>query len=218
MDRLFPTRNWVASFLAVCVVATSTGCSGLLVTALYLVKGYDIPADYKGLEKKRVVVFCSPPASLEYRYAGADRELAKRVGILLQQNVKGIDVVNPAEVENWTDERDMEDVTDLAKAVKADMVVHVELEDFNLQKGSTLYQGQANVVLKVLDMQDGGREAYEKNLNQILYPINSGVPAQEKPIQVFRRQYISVLAEHIAKHFYKHDPHMDFATDTLAHY
>ncbi len=30
----------------------------------------------------------------------------------------------------------------------------------------------------------------------------------------FRRQYMAVLAEHIARHFYAHDPRADFASDT----
>ena len=100
------------------------------------------PAECEALEGQRVVVVCRPPSSHEYRYAGASRSVAKRVSELLVKNVKRIDVVNPREVDNWVDESDWGDFRELAKAVHADKVVYIELDDFELYKGKTLYQGK----------------------------------------------------------------------------
>jgi hypothetical protein len=132
------------------------------------------------------------------------------------QNVKGIDVVNPREVDNWVDESDWGDFRELAEAVKADMVVHVEMDDFELFKGKTLYQGRSNVTVSVYDMRERGRLVWEKSLGEILYPLNSGIPAQDKPVQQFEREFVSIVAERIAINFYKHDPHAAFAMDALA--
>ena len=61
--------------------------------------------------------------------------------------MKDIDVVNPREVDNWVDESDWGDFKELAQAVHADKVVYIELNDFELYKGKTLYQGQADVTV-----------------------------------------------------------------------
>ena len=107
-------------------------------------------------------------------------------------------------------------MSQLASAVKAQMVVQIDLEDFSLDKGSTLRQGKADVRVTVLDMEKNGDEVYEKTLNEILFPFNGGVPVQEAPEAQFRRQFITLVSERIARHFYKHDPHADFATDNQA--
>ena len=50
----------------------------------------------------------------------------------------------------------------------------------------------------VYDMQDNGKRAWERNLGQVLYPTNSGIPAQDKPVQHFQRDFVMVLANRIA--------------------
>ena len=219
MDRSRPPLRFAALLIAGLLVTTASGCIHMLLfTPYYLLKGHDVPADYKGLEGKRVVVVCRPPTSLEYRYGSVDREIAKRVGSLLAQNVKKIDVVKWTDVEQWIDEQDFEDVDQLGKAVKAQMVVEIDLEEFSLDKGSTLRQGKANLTLTVYDMENGGQDVYQKPLNEILYPFNGGVPVQEKPEVEFRREFLTIVSERIGRHFYKHDPHLDFASDSDAYH
>ena len=207
-----------ALLLALVSLLPSTGCLHLLMaTGIYLWDGGNlVPAECEALEKHRVVVVCRPPASSEYSFAGASRDLAKRVSDLLEMNVPGIEVVNQKEVDNWIDESDLTDFKDVAKAVKADMVVHVELDSFDLYKGKTLYQGNSEITVTVYDMQDKGRRVWERNLGQILYPVNSAVPAQDKPVQHFQRDFTIVLADRIARNFYKHEANADFAMDALS--
>jgi len=119
--------------------------------------GNVVPPEYDGLEKQRVVVVCRPPSSHEYRHAGASRNISQRVSELLVKNVKGIDVVNPREVDNWVDESDWGDFKELARAVHADKVVYVEMNEFELYKGKTLYQGQADVSVTIYDMNHKSR-------------------------------------------------------------
>lgn len=213
----FGTRL-VALLLALVTLLPSTGCLHLLMaTGIYLWDGGNIvPAECDALQKKRVVVVCRPPASSEYSFAGASRELAKRVSDLLEMNVPGIEIVNQKEVDNWIDESDLIDFKDVAKAVKADMVVHVELDTFDLYKGKTLYQGNSEITVTVYDMKEKGKRVWERNLGQILYPMNSAIPAQDKPVQQFQRDFVIVLANQIARNFYKHEANADFAMDALS--
>lgn len=210
--------NYIAALsLAISPILAAGGCAPLLATGIYVLQGGNlVPAECDELKNQRVVVVCRPPASHEYRHAGASRNLSTVVSRLLVENVKGIDVVDPGEVDNWIDESDWGDFKELAKAVHADRVVYIELNNFELFKGKTLYQGNAEIKVSVYDMQEKRRVLWEDDLGEILYPSNSGIPAQDKPVQQFEREFVAIVAERIAENFYKHDPHSAFAIDALA--
>jgi hypothetical protein len=193
-----------------------SGCK-MVPGIAYLIMGNDIEAEYEELQGKRVMVVCRPPSTLDFRFGGVDRKISKRVGALLSQNVKEIDVVKHSDVEEWTDERGWADLEELATEVKADLIVRIDLEDFDLLKGPTLYQGRAETLITVIDMNDGGREVWTKPMGEVLFPENSAVPAQEKALGHFQRQYLELLSQRIARHFYKHDAYVNFATDSVAH-
>jgi hypothetical protein len=203
--------------LATAALLPSSGCPAMLATGLYVWEGGNLaPAECDVLRGERVVVVCRPPSSHDFRYAGASRGVAQGVSELLVKNVKGIDVVNPREVDNWVDESDWGDFQELAEAVHANKVVHIELDNFELYKGKTLYQGSADVTVKVYDMKNRGKVEWEKKLGELLYPTNSGIPAQDKPVQQFEHEFVAIVAENIAINFYKHDPHASFAIDAMA--
>ena len=221
MDRSRAHAVAINRFLALVfgasMLVSAGGCPAMLATVIYVWEGGNwAPAECDELHGERVVVICRPPTSHEYRHAGASRAISQNVSELLVENVKKIDVVNPREVDNWVDESDWGDFRELAEAVRADMVVHIEMDDFELYKGTTLYQGKANVTVSVYDMNDRSRLVWEKQLGEILYPTNSGIPAQDKPVQHFEREFVQVVAERIAMNFYRHDPHGTFAMDALA--
>jgi len=221
MDRS-PVRlvaaNQVAALLLVGVaLISSTGCTAMLATGLYVLNGGNmVPGEFDGLKGERVVVVCRPPSSHDFRHAGAARGVAARVSEKLVKNLKDVDVVNPREVDKWVDESDWGDWRDLAKAVNASRVVQIELEDFELYKGKTLYQGQTDVTVTVYDAKDRGKELWNKHLGEVLYPTNSGIPAQDKPVQAFEREFVDIVADRVATNFYRHDPNEAFAMDAMA--
>ena len=215
--RFVATNQLGALLLAAAMLLAASGCPAMLATGIYVWEGGNlVPAECEALKGERVVVMCRPPSSHEYRHAGASRNIAERVSELLVKNVKGIDVVNPREVDNWVDESDWGDFRELAEAVRADLVVHIELDDFELYKGKTLYQGRADVTVSVYDMRDHSRLVWDNHLGEVLYPINSGIPAQDKPVQQFEREFVEIVADQIAVNFYRHDPHAAFAMDAKA--
>ena len=62
-----------------------------------------------------------------------------------------IKTVNQRKVAKWTDENTWEEYAEVGKAMKADMVVGINLEGFSLFQGQTLYQGKANATVRVYD-------------------------------------------------------------------
>ena len=218
MDRSRSTTAWLPLALVIAALVTTSGClSQLLATGVYLMDGGNLaPAECEALEDQRVVVFCRPPASYEFRHAGAPRAIAARVSELLEMNVPGIDMVPQKQVDNWIDENDADDFKELGKAVKADLVVYIDLGHFELFKGKTVYQGNADVTVSVHDMNDDARRVWDKPMGEVLYPIHSGIAVQDKPVEQFQREFIEVVSSEIGIHFYRHDPHANFAIDALA--
>jgi hypothetical protein len=219
MDRSWLRHGSLAAALTLvaAVVLVSLGCRTMLTTAAYLIKGTDVDAEYEGLKEKRVVVVCRPVADLTFRSPTVDRDLAKEVGKLLAKNVKKIRVVPQKEVSEWTDEHLWSDYLEVGEALKADMVVGIDLYDFNLLLDQTLYQGRASTAVRVFDCRAGGDPVFERELQQVVYPPNVGVPTSDRSSEgAFEREFVRVLADHIGRYFYAHDPYADYAMDAKA--
>jgi hypothetical protein len=216
---LLAQSRWFALGLTLLLLSSSTGCiHTLLATGIYLWQGGNVvPAQCDKLDGERVVVVCRPPSTNEYRHAGAARSIGKRVSALLKENVKKVDMVSPSEVDNWIDEQDWENFKDLGRSVQATRVVYIELDSFDLYKGTTLYQGDADVRVTVYDMTTrDGEEVWTRNVGQVLFPRNAGIPSADKSVQEFQNQFVEVVSVQTASLFYKHDPNAHFALDAVA--
>ena len=216
MTRPF-LRHWlVLSTLVVAVLLPSLGCRTGLMTVMYLWKGTDVDPDFAGLKGKKVAVVCRPLVSLQYRDIGVSNDLAEEIAKLLKEKVPKIEVVEQRKVAKWVDENSWEEYVEVGRGVKADMVVGVDLEQFSIYQGQTLYQGKANATLRVYDCQQNGKLVFEKIVPPSVYPPSGGVSTSDRDERLFRREFITILADQIARHFYAHDPHADLALDAAA--
>ena len=220
MDRSF-LRYGYRPFAVVLISAwlsVASGCTSLLSTVLWVTGADRIPAKFDGLREKRVAVVCRPVAALTYGRSHVAKDLARQVGRRLRANVRKIEVIEHRKVAEWLDESPSDDYeyVELADALEADMVVVIELKNFDILQGQTLYQGKADVDLAVYDCTEGSKMVYEEELPQSVYPPISGVETSAKPESEFRREYLHVLAEQIGRYFYPHDPRADFAMDARA--
>src|SRR5688572_8823706 len=129
----------LALLLVALLALGSPGCN-LVATVMYVVNGTNEPAAFPGLKGKRVAVVCRPVMTLQFNSdnGSVSRDLSKQVTSLLKKNVPKIDVVDYREVAQWTDENDWEDFIKIGKALNVDMVVGIDLMDFNLFKDMTL--------------------------------------------------------------------------------
>ena len=213
-----PSYRQTAALVMVLAAALlpALGCQSVMLTAMYLFQGTDVDPDFKELKGKKVVVVCRPMVSLQYRNANVNRELAQQITRLLQEKVPKIKTVDQRKITKWTDENTWEEYAEVGKAMKADMVVGVDLEGFSLYQGQTLYQGNANATVRVYDCTKSGKMVFEKILPPSVYPRDSAVPTSERTEPEFRREFVLVLADQIARHFYAHDPYADVAQDANA--
>ncbi|MDZ7616699.1 MAG: hypothetical protein U1E05_06825, partial [Patescibacteria group bacterium] len=213
MTRRLPvSRLLLVLLLPAALIASTAGCAAF-TTAMYLMGANDIPAEFKGLKGKKVAVVCRPVASVAFRDTGAAQDLAREVNRLLAKNVAKVQMVDQQKVAAWVDERYDGDYsfTEAGEAFDADMVVGIELQEFSLHMGQTLYQGKANVRFVVHDMRDGQRVVFDRELPQIAWPPNGGIETSERQESLFRSQFIRVVSDQVGRYFYAHDPASNFA-------
>ena len=198
-------------------IAFNGGCTSALVTAMYMIKGNVVDPEYKGLANKKVAVVCRPVVQLSFANTNGgkiDADIARELGDKLKANIRKVKIVNPQTVEEWTDAHEWTNYKEIGEGVQADMVVGIDLQDFQLYAGQTLFQGKAKATVKVYDMKDGGRVVYTKHMPQAVYPPNAGRSTTEMQPDQFRREFIEVLAEEVGRLFYAHDTKLDYARDT----
>jgi hypothetical protein len=209
MDR--PSVRY--GMVLVLALAAAAGCQSALTTAMFLIKGTDVDPDFAGLKGKKVAVVCRPQVTLQYNNTTVARDLAQKITLLLQQQVPKIHTVDQQKVLKWTDENTWEEYSEVGKAMKADIVVGVDLESFSIFQGQTLYQGKADATIRVYNCREGHKMVFEKILPHAVYPPSAGIATSERTEAEFRREFVAVLADQIARHFYAHDPYADIAQD-----
>lgn len=208
----FRSVGWCAALV---LLVAAAGCTGPLLTAAYLLGYGDTQAEFKGLKKKRVVVVCRPLVELQYSNMNASKMISRGVVNLLRKNVSKIDVVDSQKTDEWLDSNNSNQYSEIGRAFDADLVIGIDLLDFSIYQGQTLFRGKANYEIKVIDCQTG-QIVFQKSPNACVWPPNTGVPTSEKQESQFRQQFVGVVADEIARHFYAYDHREKFAQDSAA--
>lgn len=206
-------RCWCAVLLAALLLVPSTGCS-IAGAVMYFIKGNKTEARCTALEGKRVAVVCVSGAGTGPISEG--ETLANRVGLLLKQNVKKIDLVSSKEVSDWRDQNnwDQIDYKSIGRGVKADMVLAIDLETFSIHDDQTLLRGRAKIKSAVYDMTNKGQLVFSDGPKEFIFPEHGAQHIVENELN-FKRIYLDRLAKDIATKFYAYDKIDDFAQEAV---
>lgn len=205
------SRYAIASLMLL-VAMTNIGCVGALANLFYVLKGHEIPAEYSEFESKSVAIVVNTKASAYGPDSLADT-LERFVTMKLVSNVPDIKIIPKGEIENWFDINgtDTSRLTEMGTAVKADYVLSIDMADYTIREGSTIYKGQSEITLSVINCSTGDT-TYTVGPNHMEYPEN-GRPAIQTNDRKFETFYLAWLSERIAQQFYNHDAHKSFADD-----
>ncbi len=216
MERRPASRRGLGALLGLVLLslATACGCQAVMFSAMYLFQGTTVDADFDGLSKKKVVVVCRQAPGMEFSDP-VSKDLVKLVTARLLKNGYKIEVVDPSKVERWEDENTWDEFLTVGRAMKADMVLGIDLEQFSIREGQTVFQGKANATVKVLDCKTG-KEAFSKPIAPLIYPPNHVISVADRQEADFRREFEDVLAERLARFFHPHDPNDDIGLDAAA--
>jgi hypothetical protein len=136
------------------------------------------------------------------------------VGMQLSRNVRKARVIDQREVARWIDENAWVDYPTLGKSLDADLVVGIDLEQFRMHEGSTLYRGRATANVRVYDVAEK-KVLFEKRIDDFTFPGDSAVPSSDRTESQFRAMFLQVLAGRIARSFHAYDSRATFAEENL---
>lgn len=199
--------------LSVSMVIGLAGC-GAIVNIAHVIWGNKAPAEYSGLEDKRVAVVCVMK-SARYGRERTPELLARLIELTLQKEVAGIEIVPHEEVANWTDNHDWDDVdyNEIGRAVNAERVLAIELSSYSLHDDPTLYKGRADVEINVYDITNRGRVRFHKDLFDYEFPANGFRPAVGTSERKFEQKFLRMLSIKIANYFYDYEIATTVASD-----
>ncbi len=207
-------RKFICFLLMLICFSPLVGCIGLVANLLNVVGGGLVPAAFAGLRDRKVAVVCVSNSQL-FGPTNTSAEVSVRINRLLKNKVKHIQLVSYQEVADWIDRNnwDMVDFRTIGEGVGADMVVAIDIDSLSIHEGKTMYKGRSDVHIVVYDIHSG-HEVYAKSPPQIVYPVTGGV--FDIPERRFRKQFLDILADRLARNFYAYDINEDYARDVEA--
>ncbi|MCY2975498.1 MAG: hypothetical protein NTW52_12620 [Planctomycetota bacterium] len=206
-------KRSICLVLIVAGLASTTGCAQYLANIIGVFNGPPVPAEFKGLEGKRVAVV----ASTESGICGDETSirLAGNVRGILTKNLPKSTFVSQEDVDQWLNHRTPGDnnLNSIGKGVQADYVVSADVKGLRLKDGQTLFQGKSDITCTVTDVKTG-KTVFTKSLPQYTYPVMAGQSATETTEDNFRRAYLMVVSDKLSRLFYAHEIGQDFAIDS----
>lgn len=201
--------------LALILVVAATGCIQEMAQLFYVIKGHESPPAFDGLEQKKVAIVCLSDVSA-YGPDTLSYTVTKQVSAKLMTSKEKVNVVPPMEVEEFIDHHGWKEssVVELGQAVEADFVLVIDISAYSIRDGQTLYKGRSDITLKVFDIADDGRLAYQNGPNEFVFPEN-GRPVMQSTPRQFEAFYLARLTDFVSRMFITHD-HMDsFASNAM---
>jgi hypothetical protein len=206
-------RQKLLCIAAVAVCTGNVGCIQFAANMIHAIRGSDLPAEYAGLAEKRVAVICSVDGTVASEASGS--VLTSYISSALNQNLPKTTVIGQEEVDRWLEIEgwSSNDALAIGKGVKADQVVSVQVSNFKLREGATLYRGSCDIRVSVYDINADGRLAFIKEINEHAFPRIGGTPVTDTTEAKFRSAYLHLIASKIAGLFHPIDPTAEYALD-----
>lgn len=168
------------------------------------------------LRGKRVVILTHAAADVLLNSPAIDLEIAQRLGAILRDKVRKIDLVEIDKVRSWAEDHpSWTDPAEAAEKFEADVVIYLEFDRFSLEdwRSPGLFEGRSNVQIKVTEMafptDDRGhpnkakpREPREvfTDTKETAYPKHQGgmPPSNEVSRSAFRAKFIKEVVKEIS--------------------
>lgn len=214
-------RRFGAAVLAAAGAAALAGCDPR--QAMYFLQPFEpkIPAPCPSLKGKRVVILCSSTGGLSSDNMTIDREVAKRLGAILKEKVKKIDLVSTDEVATWAQAKPTwTDPAEAAKAFDADVVIFLEIREFQVQSPISpgLVEGRSNIHIQAVELvypkDEKGRPMTDQPKESKIihegdratnFPVTGPIPIEAgvNPT-VFRNRFLEIVVNEVSWHFVEH--------------
>ena|GEM_PF-1772646 len=210
--------------LLLLLVLTLTGCQAALLTGSLVLVGREVRPKHDILLKgeKRVAIVPRAFSSNAFELQNAPQEIARQVNHLLEENIrkpvrvnhrnKKLIIVEQSRVEKWLDNcnNNFDSFVEVGKdrSINADIVVGITVVGFQIRdpRDPYLVQGRCHVQVEVLEVESGKVLVSEPLM--LVYPPSTPIHATNPAMEPnLRREFVGVIARHIAALFHYHIPH-----------
>lgn len=194
---------------------TSTGCIQEMAQLLYVIKGHKVEPAFPDLKEKKVAIVCNSDAAA-FGPDSLSVTITKHIGILLATSNDKITIAAPAKVEEFVDANGWGDDSPLklGEAVEADYVIVIDVDDYSIHEGATLYKGRSEWTAGAYDIANEGKIAFSVGPNQFAFP-ETGRPSIQSSEREFESFYLARLCDRISKQFITYDKMESYAEDAM---
>lgn len=213
--RLY-VRNLAWLLLGAALLSNSVGCINFAANLIHAIKGNLKPAEYNAFKGKKIAIVCGTDNGLSS--SPTSILLTRYVQALLEENVKDIKVVSQDEVDRWIEGNNWKesDYEEIGKGVGADQVLAINITDFSVRNGMTLYQGKCDISVTVYDVKNDGKVVYRKLIPEFVFPKIGGPTVTDTSEGKFTGLFLTVVSRKIATLFYAAEANEDFAIDAIS--
>jgi len=191
-------------------VMVSSGCTYLIPLFMIGEHKQTIPAEYDGLRNSRTMVLVWAGQETLFDYPYIRLELATFISDQLRNEVEGIELVEPARVEDHI-QRTLAmafDPVEVGRRFQADKVIYLELLEMRMRRpeSPTLLQGTISASVAVFDTQADidGLQRFELATVTTTYPEGQPVLNNRGAVELVRQQTYINFAEQTARKFYEY--------------
>ena len=198
--------------LLLLAVAGTSGCVSLASNLIHAIYGNDVKPEYQGLKDQTIIVMCSNEAGI-----GKD-DVTQQVGDNLRAAIGNklpkTTLVRQTQIDQWLDEHS--DVTDptaeIGKALKADVVISVDMRNLTLKDGQTLFRGRVDFTAEVFSVAEN-KIVFRRSVPEYTYPLAAAISTTEMEPTKFKRLYLLMASERISRLFIPSPIGSDIAND-----
>lgn len=170
-----------------------------------------VDAEYKELANANVAVVVYVSQATQVDHPLARHGVASVIGAELRKNLTQIQSVDPRKVMKFQDETPNWEIlpkADLARKLGAEFVLYVVLAEYSTVEPASinLYRGRISAQVSLYKANLGEKESrvWGKGDFNVLYPPNTAVGVMTSDDEDVAYQTQRILADEIAKKFYKH--------------
>lgn len=202
---------WV--FLILLGLVVFPGCVGTAAQLMYVLFGHKGKAEFDSFKGKRVAVVTISEETA-FGPETVSETISRAITMHFVKNIKKIDVISQGQIANWMDQNGFgePDPVALGQGLNADYVLMLQISDYSIHDGKTLYKGHCNYKIDVYSMSEKGRLVFSRGPLEFTFP-RDGRPAIESSEQRFEAFYLTRLSDRIARLFYEYDLTEDAAMD-----
>ena len=215
MFEALKIKNLVLLFVLAATILTTTGCIQEMAQLLYVIKGHKVEPAFTALKEKKVAIVCNSDAAA-FGPDALSVTVAKHLAIALATSTDKITIAAPAKVEEFIDANGWQEgsVIKLGESVGADYVIVVEVEDYSIHEGPTLYKGRCEWTASAYNVANDGQIAFSNGPNHFAFP-ETGRPSLQTSERVFESFYLGRLCDRISRQFISYDTMESYADEAM---